>query len=348
MPLCRTFLYHDDLPFKLLRESTTYLGCNPRRCFEASSSVDKLKDRMNSVVDAVRKTVRHAPSDNSLVQLLVGAQMGGNDVSHRIFQILPADEQRLFSACQFKAVSEWALDLLLKQYGAREADAIAYFYRQISVIPGAESFRGFLFERLTFHHFDGIDTNRFSIRRLTDSDHSTWTYRGPIRRIDFRESTVLAEITKAVNERKPLHLVPTAPNFPAVDSILYDPDDPNAVVTCIQVTMNADHPIVVKDLRTLQRWFNSESTHSDLCPRTTRPWRFLFVVPSDMASTFELQELKGDTATCLWARKVDQYVLGLKEQTIFRRRSVSGVRHTIPSQQGEQQVWRRISVFEHC
>ena len=303
---------------------------------------------MKSVVDAARQTVHHALKDSSVVQLLVMAQMGGSDVSHKIFEISPADEQRLFSDCRFKPVSEWALDCLLKQYGAREADEVAYFYRKISVIPGAESFRGFLFERLIFHHFDGIDTNRFSIRRLTDSNQSTWTYRGPIRRIDFQESTVLAEITEAVSERKPLHLVPTAPNFPSVDSILYDPDDPGAILTCIQVTMNPIHPIVVKGLQNIQRWFNSKSMLSDLCPRTTSQWRFLFVVPSGMASTFNLQELKGDTATRIWARKVDQWVLGLKEQTIFRRRSTSGVRHTITEQQGEQQVWCRISVFEHC
>src|SRR5712675_3657351 len=72
MPLCRTFLYHDDLPFKLLRESTTYFGCNPRRCFEASSSVDKLKDRMNSVVDAVRKPCGMRPATTVWCSCLSG------------------------------------------------------------------------------------------------------------------------------------------------------------------------------------------------------------------------------------------------------------------------------------
>jgi hypothetical protein len=42
--------------------------------------------------------------------------------------------------------------------------------------------------------------------------------------ITFQESTVLGEITKAVRDRKPLHLVPLVRNFLAVDLILYDPD----------------------------------------------------------------------------------------------------------------------------
>ena len=293
--------------------------------------------------------MQSARSDSDIVQLLVGTELGGSDVSHRVFQNFPADEQRLFSACQFKPVSEWALDLLLKRLRSGEADMTASLYRRVSMIHGAESFRGVLFERQIFRYFSGNVRGRFSIRRLadsTDSNQLTWTYRGRVRRIDFRESTVLAEITKAVEERRPLHLVPTAPNFPAVDSILYNPRDPDAVLTCIQITMNLNHPIIVKGLETIQKWFKKEARR--LLPRTTKPWRFLFVVPSHMASTFELQELKGDTATCLWARKVDQCVLGLKEETIFRRRSVSGVRHTITSQQGKQQVWCRISVVEHC
>jgi len=289
-------------------------------------------------VGAVSKTMQSARSDSDIVQLLVGTELGGSDVSHRVFQIFPADEQRLFSACQFKPVSEWALDLLLKQLRSREADMTASFYRRISVIRGAESFRGVLFERQIFRYFSGNVTGTFSIRRLADSNQLTWTYRGRVRRIDFRESTVLAEITKAVGKRRPLHLVPTTPNFPAVDSILYNPRDPDAVLTCIQITMNPNHPIIVKGLETIQKWFNKKEVRG-LLPRTTKPWRCLFVVPSDMASTFELQELQGDTATCLWARKVNQCVLGLKEQTIFRRRSVSGIWHTITSQQGNQQVW---------
>jgi len=57
------------------------------------------------------------------------------------------------------------------------------------------------------------------------------------------------------------------------------------------------------------------------CPSKTRPWRPLFVVPSDVASAFKLQELNGDTARGKWAGKVRQYVVGLEEQTTFGKRS---------------------------
>ena len=44
-------------------------------------------------------------------------------------------------------------------------------------------------------------------------------------------------------------MIPLARDFLAVDSILYDPNDPNAVPTCIQITMNTNHPIAVSGLR---------------------------------------------------------------------------------------------------
>ena len=68
-------------------------------------------------------------------------------------------------------------------------------------------------------------------------------------------------------------------------------------------------------LQLLQRWFKPGSPLQDLRPTNAKPWRFLFVVPTDVACTFKSQKLKDDTPTNVWARKVHQYVLGLEERT---------------------------------
>jgi|SRR5712671_885418 len=118
-----------------------------------------------------------------------------------------------------------------------------------------------------------------------------------------------------LSTQKPLHLIPLAPNFPAVDSILYDPNDKSAVLTCIQITINNDHPIVVSGLKDIQSWLDPKnSSLGELRPRKNKPWRFVFVVPSHMAPTFKLQRLDGDTPG-----KVHRYVLGLEEKPIFSR-----------------------------
>ncbi|KAH9987136.1 hypothetical protein BJV74DRAFT_842713 [Russula compacta] len=54
---------------------------------------------------------------------------------------------------------------------------------------------GHLFERRVLNDLAGIEAERkFPIRRLTDSNKMTWSYRGPIRHFTFDESTVIEEI----------------------------------------------------------------------------------------------------------------------------------------------------------
>jgi hypothetical protein len=281
---------------------------------------------------------------HDIMELLQKTREGGSgsNVSHKIFQIFPSKTgpKRLFSNSHFETVSRWVLNLLLVQYEVNKADAVADFYNKLSAMPEAATIRGHLFKRQVLNHLRGISEERqFPIRRLTDSEEMTW-YRGPVRHTDLEALSFFDEIAEAVRCGSPLHLVPLARNFPAVDSILYDPNDPDAVLTCIQITMNEAHPIAVSGLLRIQSWLDLDTPLAGLRPTTTRPWRFLFVVPSRMVSTFQSQTLKGDTDTCEWAGKVDQYVLGLKDETIFGRRSDSRVQHATTSQEGEQQVWR--------
>jgi len=147
MPLYRIFLYPIDLPFRLLKESTLYFGHNPRRCLTVSSSASKLEDQRVHVSDSITDAVTKASTSDDLMQLLRKTRKGGSNISHTIFQNFPADERRLFSACQYGTVSQWAFDLVLEQYGARKAEVIADFYFNISGMPGAASLRGYLFEK---------------------------------------------------------------------------------------------------------------------------------------------------------------------------------------------------------
>jgi hypothetical protein len=270
------------------------------------------------------------------MKLVRKTQTGGSDISHRIFQIFPADAKRSLPECHFESVSRWALDLLLDQYKDRQADLIADFYYHISVMPEAATLRGHLFERQVLNHLRGIRTEyTFPIRGLTDSNERRWTYRGH-ESITFEESTAFDIITKAVQCRTPLHLVPLACNFAAVDSIVYDP---NEGLTCIQITASSDHPITVPGLQRIQKWLKPGSSLDDLRPNRAKPWRLVFIAPSDRAPVFTWQRLKDDTRTNAWAGKVEQYVLGSDEQTIFGRRSDSSVQRPTTSRQGEQQVW---------
>ncbi len=267
-----------------------------------------LKSEMVDVMGQIRGAAKETAYD--FMRVLQSVRMGGSNVAQSIFQLFPANELRHLSECHFDAVSPWALDVLLKQCQTREADAAAPLCHYLSGEPDAALLRGRLFERQVLTYLDNINTHHaLTMRRLTDSEPMSWIYRGPIPRFTFQEPAVIAKIKNVVETNEPLHLVPSAPNFPAVDSIIYYPKD---VLTCIQITINSHHPISVSGLRHIQSWLKLDTPPADLHPKNTRPWRFIFVVPSDMAPTFTLQNFEGDTANGEWAGMVDQYVLGLE------------------------------------
>ena len=231
-PLCRIFLHGDDLPFKLLRDSTSYFGYNPRQCFGASTSVRDLITHRNLTI--IR--IEDAAKNNDFVDLFRGTRSGIIDVSHEIFQISP-NADRLLSNCRFEAVSRWAFDLLLEHYEERKSNAAATFYFTISGLPEAATLKGLLFERQVLRHLFGTDY-KYQIRGLLpDSHNMTLEGHDAIRRFIFEDSTVFKELDQAVNNSEPVHLLPSSRNFPAVDSILYNPNDGSAVLTCIQVTV---------------------------------------------------------------------------------------------------------------
>jgi len=270
----------------------------------------------------VRSRIRSVDFKKSnILQLVNSSWTGDSAVSHSIFEISPINDFRRLGECGFRTVSRWAFDCFTETYEAQEAHAATTFYRHISGTPAAASLWGHVFERRVLNRID-VGGFNFPIRGLpvpeettlpegtTLPEETTWTCRRrPIPRSKFlQESDFVEQITKAIQENKELHLVPSAPNFKAVDSILYAP---NEVLTCIQATVSRkDHGILVPGLRCIQRWLG-RGPLAHLRPKKDRPWRFIFVVPSDEAPTFEFQRFERDTAHGEWAGKVHQYVLGL-------------------------------------
>ena len=135
-------------------------------------------------------------------------------------------------------------------------------------------------------------------------------YHGPIPRSTFEGSGFFAKINEAVKNNKPVHLVPLSPNFEAIDSIVYHPKDPNLI--CILDTMNPKHPISVSDLHEIQEWLQLHALSAKLRSKKLKQWRFVFIIPQHMASTFKLQRFDNDIPEDAWARKVNQCMLGVE------------------------------------
>jgi hypothetical protein len=271
------------------------------------------KNRVSGQITAIGENT------SNILQGLKTDKFNPDALSHTVFQIYPTDESRRLDGCQCDVASQWIFDSLLNACETREANAAALLYRQLSTTSWAASFRGHLFERQVLKYLDGIQTEHvFTIRRLADSNEMTWTYDGgKTTRVIYHGPD---EIKTTVTAKQAAHLVPSATNFAAVDSIIYHPDD---VLTLIQVTMNKSrHPIKVKGLRDIQRWFRKVGRYvgtAGLLPTKKDPWRFVFIVPPDMVGDFDLQELDGDTKKGEWAGKMTQYVLLSEGLEVFGR-----------------------------
>jgi hypothetical protein len=246
----------------------------------------------------------------NISSLVNGSRTGNSDISYSIFDISPINEFRHPIECRIGIVSRWAFDHFMETYEAQKGHAATTYYRHISRISPPASLWSHVFERQVLDCFGRIGAagRDFPIRGLTSPGEMTWTCRGPLPRFNFLwESDFIDEITKAVQNNEPLHLVPSAPNFPAVDSILYAPND---VLTCFQTTVSSKHPIDADGLQQIQSWLEARTLLAFLRPSADRPWRFICVVPPGNVSTFKLQQLEHDTRG-EWAGKVHQYVLGL-------------------------------------
>ena len=309
----RVFLHTFDVTSKLLGESILYFGRNPRRCFDESHSRARLEAKKGEVVLVIRNLAR---KPTEILRVLCNRRANAYDISHTIFELTPTDESRQFETSECVPVSPWVTDTLMKACERNEADSAARIYRKLSGALKAGITRGLVLEKLAQKTLDDIksDTN-LKIRGLTNPHQTNWMYHGPISRSNFDQSEFIAKINDAIKNNTPVHLVPLSPNFKAVDSIVYHPKDP--ILTLIQVTMNSEHPISVSGLQQIQKWLKLCSPSAKLRPNKSRRWRFVFIVPQYMVSTYRLQRFNNDTPGNAWGEKVDQCVMGIENGTVL-------------------------------
>ena len=126
--------------------------------------LERMKDEVLSQISRV------ATRGSNLLELLHSSRSGDPD-SHAIFNISPMPESRSLPRCKFGAVSQWTLDLLLKEYETRRADEVALFYDYISGMSEAASLWDHVFKRQVLNHLEDIQNEQeFRIRGLTSPD----------------------------------------------------------------------------------------------------------------------------------------------------------------------------------
>ena len=296
------FLSPLDLSYSQLQKSATYFGLSPLHCFRHPRN-------FREVMRRTQEKIRRSSESMSLRDQICSK----TSILHSVFQLSPADDddERLLVNATISAISPWALTTLLEIYERHEADASYKFYKMIS---DEGTIRGQMFQVQVLKHLGALNgREQFTIRRLTDSDTSQWTYPGPTASSFSHSSTFPQLLEDAVTQQKSVHLVAQERSFPALHSILYSPGD---VLTVIHATVETEHPVAVVSLQRIQSILsNLQSSIPD------NNWQLIFVVPEQIASTFQIQKFEGDADSNEWFEKVDQYVLGINEDTLWGKTS---------------------------
>jgi len=79
------------------------------------------------------------------------------------------------------------------------------------------------------------------------------------------------------------------------------------------------HPVAVVGLKRVQGCLKRNTLLAHLRPSKDKPWPLMFIVPDSIADNVTKQPFEGDTTKGEWASKVDQYVLSLREATVWGR-----------------------------
>ncbi|KAF8622926.1 hypothetical protein AX15_006639 [Amanita polypyramis BW_CC] len=300
------FIVERDVTLNRFWKTFKICGSIPRQFLHAVKSREALKTVQVQISSAIRVC-------GDIEDAIYGV-VGDKIVPHRAFVVYPTDKGRLWDGGLVKAISEGAMNSIIKTLDKRSADAAFDLYRSTRASSLAPTFRGNLWERKV-HGYLARGARSFIIRSLDGEPEGRLDLLEGLEHSVFGPPQELSgKIADHVEARKSVYLQPISENFASLDSIIYQP---NELLICLQITNASSHPIKTKGLKALQSLLSPNNEF--LCPlRPTfkKPWIIVFVVPTPMEKSFLRQSITGD-ASAIWSKKTVQYVLGLDEHAVF-------------------------------
>ena len=175
-------------------------------------------------------------------------------VIHRVFQIRPSHDHRMWINCFVEPVSDWAFTEIMEELRRRGASAAYDFYCAVKGCSEGGILAGKTSE---FHVHDFLTTcsQSFTISSLDgpcptlDSQFTSDSKR-------FGDKKHFSnDLALSVESATPCYLQPLSPVFPSFDSTLYQPgmsESRFSHLIALQVTVAARHGIKSKGLEDLQ------------------------------------------------------------------------------------------------
>jgi len=261
-------------------------------------------------------------------------RVDGETVFHRVFQIRPLSEDRLWDSCIVEPVSDWAFSEMMRVLDKRRPGSAYEFYCAIKGCHDGAALAGRAFEN-HLHEFLKTSSRTFTIESL-DERSATLEIRFTSDTKRFGDMKCFSDhLALSVKSETSCYLQPLSPVFPSFDSFLYQPGISRSGFSrliALQATTAADHTIKIKGLEDVQASLNPNvSGMKHLRPTIRRKMIILFVVPDTLRMIFAKQTIEGakqaingakkDTTRekeTLWYRKTAQYILALSEKEVFK------------------------------
>ena len=299
-------------------------GNVPRQCFQAARS-DALREEAAA---AILKGISEIEDIGTIMEGVRGYRL----LPHHVFEIYPRHDTRNFSLCQFRLVSEWALDQLLAEQDEREENGAYKFYQSIQSTTEAAGLRGQIWERRVHKYFRRIEPTTFQITSL--DDRST-TFDIKMSGEMFKDFGSIQQfqghLATCVRAGQSGYLKPLSRSFATLVSLFYAHDFAEQgyqpLMGC-QMTEAYTHSLSITGYETVQKSLKpSVPELASLRPSTSMKWITIFVVPEPMGQTFTKQsykgtECKGQASRKTWDSRIAQFVLELNKDLVWGMKKV--------------------------
>ena len=310
----RIFLHPKDVTYARLNATRRLLGNNPRYGFHASSSPSRFKKQ----VALINEQITAVPASTNILSLIFDVRRGG-EFSQRVFEMYSLDDHRFLANCPIRHVSDWSFKKLLEKYEEREVGVSRELFNLIQREPPIASINEAIWERQCNLFFRSLRSPRsFMLRALDDSSQSlTWDYPGDTLYRTFKSGSFPTMLQALIEGRISGYLEPVSTAFPTLDSLVYQP----GLLIFLKMTVGTEHDGSSAGFERIQRWLKLKGPLAHLHASESRPWKFVFVVPEEMALSFKQQSFGK-----AWNSKVKQYVLGLSQKDVWELRGVHTTR----------------------
>jgi hypothetical protein len=260
--------------------------------------------------EGLQEEISNLPTSSHFIWSMQGVRSGSRTSPH-LFQ-MHSEDDHLFSNCLVRPVTDIALGYYLSKYERKLPLGPHKLYKFLEREPKLSSTNSHMFQWACEKFFESLmQAHSFTVRSLDDPRKTTtWVYSGHISNYSSPKS-ISSRLRTQFQSGKVGKARSTYTTFPSFNNMVCISD--GVSMEFVRMMTGVDCYGDAAGFERVQRWLNRSPEDSQhLQPSTKRPWKFIFIVPEEIATSFTKWTFGNG-----WDEKVAQYVLGLSRRQIW-------------------------------